>query len=265
MLISRGWETKVYRQIRSEEQSGVEGPTALPARLLFINRGFTGVSRWFERERTNQHPELYGQTDAVTVYPWQGRDKNRPGASGVIRSVNEALLAAQRGVTAIEALFYEAGFDEKGPGVRSSLKQPGAAASHVLLPSLPCLGFDRYRKLPQGRSSSHPPPAFPPEASGAELYLVIDRVQDPSNRYHGPHSGGSRRPWVLCLKGTADPLIPRHYVGVFRRGAVFRIPISFYDSTSTSWRSCPHGVPLNRRRCRRPPIPFSGRLQRLRR
>ncbi|MGI6566943.1 MAG: RNA methyltransferase [Firmicutes bacterium] len=166
-----------------------------------------------------------------SLYTRKGRDKTGLVPVEGIRFVNEALLAAQRGVTAIEALFYEAGFDEKGPEQRALIEAAGAAASQVF-----CCPPALFRALtdtesPQGVAAAVTRPAFPPrEASGRELYLVIDRVQDPGNlgtmvrtaAAAGVHG-------VLCLKGTADPFNSKALRATM--GAVFRIPISFYDST----------------------------------
>ncbi len=160
-----------------------------------------------------------------SLYTRKGRDKTGLVPVEGIRFVNEALLAAQRGVTAIEALFYEAGFDEKGPEQRALIEAAGAAASQVF-----CCPPALFRALtdtesPQGVAAAVTRPAFPPrEASGRELYLVIDRVQDPGNLGTIIRTAAAARVnGIILLEGTADPYNPKALRASM--GGIFYVPI----------------------------------------
>ncbi len=165
-----------------------------------------------------------------SLYTRRGRDKTGLVPVEGSRFVNEALLAARRGVTTIEALFYEAGFDEKGPQQQALLEAAGACARQIFRCSPSLFRVLTHTETPQGIAAAVTRPVFPHEpSSGREFYLVIDRMQDPGNMGTIIRTAAAAGvDGVLCLKGTVDPFNPKTLRATM--GAVFRIPITFYDS-----------------------------------
>ncbi|NLY51960.1 MAG: RNA methyltransferase [Firmicutes bacterium] len=166
-----------------------------------------------------------------SLYTRKGRDKTGLVPVEGSRFVNEALLAARRGVTSIEALFYEEGFDEKGSEEQSLLEAAGACACQVFRCSPSLFKTLTSTETPQGIAAAVTRPVFPQRrSSGRELYLVIDRVQDPGNMGTMIRTAAAAGvDGVLCLKGTVDPFNPKTLRATM--GAVFRIPITFYDTS----------------------------------
>ncbi|HHV94413.1 MAG TPA: RNA methyltransferase [Firmicutes bacterium] len=166
-----------------------------------------------------------------SLYTRKGREKNGLVPVEGIRFVSEALSAARRGVTAVEALFYEAGFNEKGPEQQALLEAAGTAARQIF-----CCSPSVFRQLtstetPQGIAAAVTRPVFPQHSScGREFYLVVDRVQDPGNLGTMIRTAAAAGvDGVLCLKGTVDPFNPKALRATM--GAVFRVPITFYSGS----------------------------------
>ena len=166
-----------------------------------------------------------------SLYTRKGRDRTGLVPVEGSRFVQEALLAARRGVTTIEALFYEAGFDEKGPEQRALLEAAEVLAREVFRCSPSLFKTLSSTETPQGVAAAVARPVFPQRpSSGRELYLVVDRVQDPGNMGTIIRTAAAAGvDGILCLKGTVDPFNPKTLRATM--GAVFRVPITFYDSS----------------------------------
>jgi TrmH family RNA methyltransferase len=164
-----------------------------------------------------------------TLYTRKGRDK-----TGLIpvegnRFIAEALTAAKQGVTSIETVFYEIGFDEGDSSNRKLLEAVGQMARRVFCCSPSLFKTLTDTETPQGivAAVKHPsvPQTLPSEHS---LYLVVDRVQDPGNLGTMIRTAAAAQvDGILCLKGTVDPFNPKALRGTM--GAIFRTPIHFYD------------------------------------
>lgn len=179
---------------------------------------------------SSQNPQI---KEMRSLYSRKGRDK-----TGLIpvegsRFVTEALAAAREGITTIETVFFEAGFDEGGSANRALVDAISDLAGKVY-----CCPPSIFRTLtstetPQGIVAAVRRPSLPRQPNLEQtLYLVVDRVQDPGNLGTMIRTAAAANAdAVLCLKGTVDPYNPKALRATM--GTIFRIPIEFYaDSES---------------------------------
>ena len=166
-----------------------------------------------------------------SLYTRKGRDK-----SGLIpvegsRFAAEALTAAAQGVTTIETVFYETGFDEADASNRELVEAMGQAAHRMFRCSSSLFRNLTRMETPQGIVAAVRRPSVPRSLPrGRSLYLVVDRVQDPGNLGTMVRTAAAAQvDAVLCLKGTVDPFNPKVLRGTM--GTIFRIPIQFYASS----------------------------------
>ena len=158
-----------------------------------------------------------------SLYSRKGRDRTGLIPVEGVRFVAEALAAAQRGVTSVDAIFYEAGCEDT---LDSELVQAvGKINGKIFRCSASVFKTLADTDTPQGIVAAVHRPTFRPSSPDEKtLYLVVDRVQDPGNlgtmirtaAAAGVHA-------VYCLKGTVDPYNPKTLRATM--GSIFRIPI----------------------------------------
>ncbi|NLJ25048.1 MAG: RNA methyltransferase [Firmicutes bacterium] len=174
---------------------------------------------------SSQNPQI---KEMRSLYSRKGRDK-----TGLIpvegsRFVTEALAAAKEGITTIETVFFEDGFDEGCLANRELIDAIGDVAGKVY--SCPPSIFRTLTSTesPQGIVAAVRRPSLPRQPNLEQaLYLVVDRVQDPGNLGTMVRTAAAANAnGVLCLKGTVDPYNPKTLRATM--GTIFRIPIEFY-------------------------------------
>lgn len=165
------------------------------------------------------------------LYTRKGRDK-----TGLIpvegsRFASEALAASRQGITTIEAVFYQAGFDESDLVNRELLECMGQMAQRVFRCPASIFRTLTSTETPQGIVAAVRRPLFPPRPIQKRvLYLVVDRVQDPGNLGTMIRTAAAAKAdGVLCLKGTVDPFNPKALRATM--GGVFQVPIHFFDTS----------------------------------
>ena len=155
----------------------------------------------------------------------KGREKTNLMPVEGVRFVAEALDAARRGITSIDAVFCEEGFEES---IEAELVQAMAAVGARTF-SCPSVLFKTLvdTETPQGIAAAVAKPTFPQSTFAEEdLYLVVDRVQDPGNlgtMIRTAAAAGANA--IFCLKGTVDPYNPKVLRATM--GSIFRVPVKF--------------------------------------
>ena len=172
----------------------------------------------------------------------KGREKTNLMSVEGVRFVAEALDAARRGITSIDAVFCEEGFEES---IEAELVQAMAAVGARTF-SCPSVLFKTLvdTETPQGIAAAVAKPTFPQSTFAEEdLYLVVDRVQDPGNlgtMIRTAAAAGANA--IFCLKGTVDPYNPKVLRATM--GSIFRVPVKFTPDAKNLVRALCRQLPV---------------------
>lgn len=165
-----------------------------------------------------------------SLYTRRGRKKTGLMPVEGIRFLQEAVVNAMQGKTAIESVFYVPDLEER-PGGSDLLSQIEKVASRVFCCTPEILHYLTDTETPQGIVAAVRQPWTKMErlpARDGGFYLVLDRVQDPGNLGTMIRTAAAAGvDAVVCIKGTVDPFNPKVLRATM--GAIFTIPVVFYD------------------------------------
>lgn len=159
-----------------------------------------------------------------SLYTRKGRERTGLIPVEGVRFVMEALAAAEEGITTVDAIFCEDGWNFPDQEVSKAL---GKFENHVLWCSTSVFKTLSDTDTPQGIVAAVTRPSLEAPLSSAQgraLYLIVDRVQDPGNlgtMIRTAAAAGAQG--IFCLSGTVDPYNPKTLRATM--GSVFRVPI----------------------------------------
>ncbi|NMB26198.1 MAG: RNA methyltransferase [Firmicutes bacterium] len=160
-----------------------------------------------------------------SLYTRKGRERTGLIPVEGVRFVMEALAAAEKGVTSVDAIFCEDGCEHSLDEELS--KALGRFQNQIMRCSTSVFKTLSDTGTPQGIVAAVTRPSQEVSllsGQGQASYLIVDRVQDPGNlgtMIRTAAAAGAQG--IFCLSGTVDPYNSKTLRATM--GSVFRIPI----------------------------------------